>query len=901
MGGVLRLGKAARIFRGGDEVSKLYHDGNVLWAKPIRSVFPNPGISATDNVIGVGSSDLACTLYATWNLTGGSHHWLGTFRDDYDGDMINYAGGVVQPGFGSAITLGRRNLHEILEIADGGGYPDDQDPLISMGDYDALIMDAQDQGGGYPAWVPSEVRIQGGIPMPYLWNMDGSQKFLNYEFGAQMRLVRLARQNNISRMYLTTPWPRLISSTDSTTDAAWRTYFPNIEKTMHYQQDRINYQIEQENLGGHVSLIPFHKIIERIYDDIQTGTAPAYLTEIRVIFANGDQQGDATVPTTEKHIYMLNHIGSYALSCLVDRIVFNHDPRGKPNTDGGNWTVPSEVATYIQNIAVEIADGYGRAGRGGRTNIGYSMLPIKNRTPEETLGSDLRVNHVGLVNTGETVDFTSTGPMRHFFAVFTFNAAQIPTEGINLFDCFGSTTSRRMSLNAVRSAPNDNISFFYQQENAGPSCQAALWSGDFITKGNGVTRFLVEGYTYTGTGTDNYGLNMGFNITDLTLDPETMPAFGVTRNYAVAHTTGTTVANVNRFTVTAPGVTVHHMIGSSRNLTDQERFDLFRYLSRTHQVATWEIFTPDLMVQNVNTPPTLTSLPAQNAVVGTPFELDLSSYASDPDGAVIFSATGLPSGLSIADDGQITGIPTTIGNNSAVITVTDTGGLTASQTLPFTVEFPVLNYDAGALIYYESGMPIVGTDTAVTGVAMRGTAGITMSSIGSGTEVTNSAAGLSFTEGKYLQRNAMSGLAMGDGIFVLTKITLNNPPISGTQDILSGTGKYVRILSLSPGANLTVQAVGDSNVNSTNMPITYPRTFVIGGEMDDVANTFRVLGINGTMQPTVTVPVTNPAATVFNLMKNVNGTLERLVVVGRPEGGQWPITFEAAIADFLAA
>lgn len=211
-----------------------------------------------------------------------------------------------------------------------------------------------------------------------------------------------------------------------------------------------------------------------------------------------------------------------------------------------------------------------------------------------------------------------------------------------------------------------------------------------------------------------------------------------------------------------------------------------------------------------------------------------------------------------------------------------------------------LNYDAGALVYYEKGMPIQGSSGAVTGVATRGTAGITLLAVGAGAEITDGAGGLTFAAGKSLSRTGLTGLPMGDGIFVAARVTLNAPPASGTQDLIAGAGKYPRILSLAPGTALTVQAVADTNTNASAGTLSYPARIVVGGEIDDVANTLRALALDGTIS-TLPIALTDPVATALSIMKNVNGTLERLAIVARPEGGAWPLSFEQVIADFRAA
>lgn len=302
--------------------------------------------------------------------------------------------------------------------------------------------------------------------------------------------------------------------------------------------------------------------------------------------------------------------------------------------------------------------------------------------------------------------------------------------------------------------------------------------------------------------------------------------------------------------------------------------------------------------------PTVTAAPtiAGAATAGSVLTVEPGSASGSPAPAAQFQwrrgnadiagATGRTYTLVAADAGQAI---------TARVTWTNSAGTAQAVSNAITGAAKVaLDYDRGALIYYEKGMPITGTDAVVSGVATRGTAGVTLAAVGTGADITNSAAGLAFAAGKSLSRTGLSGLPMGDGIFVVARITLNAAPASGTQEILAGAGKYPRILSLAPGTALTVQAVADSNTSLSVGALSYPARLVVGGELDDVANTLRALALDGTIS-SLPIALTDPSATAFGVMKNVNGTLERLAIVARPEGGAWPLSFDSVVADFRTA
>ncbi len=85
-----------------------------------------------------------------------------------------------------------------------------------------------------------------------------------------------------------------------------------------------------------------------------------------------------------------------------------------------------------------------------------------------------------------------------------------------------------------------------------------------------------------------------------------------------------------------------------------------------------------------NQAPVIQAVAAQSTTVGTSVSVNLK--ASDPDGgALTWSATGLPTGLSLSSTGQITGTPTTAGTSAVQVTVKDPQGASASTSFTWTV------------------------------------------------------------------------------------------------------------------------------------------------------------------------------------------------------------------------
>lgn len=95
---------------------------------------------------------------------------------------------------------------------------------------------------------------------------------------------------------------------------------------------------------------------------------------------------------------------------------------------------------------------------------------------------------------------------------------------------------------------------------------------------------------------------------------------------------------------------------------------------------------------SVGVPPTsITTRSLSGGTYGDPYEQTMSATGGQPDDYQ-WAATGLPSGLSISSNGVISGTPTTYGNYTVGITVSDSTGATpdAAAYLPLNIVLPPL-------------------------------------------------------------------------------------------------------------------------------------------------------------------------------------------------------------------
>jgi len=96
-----------------------------------------------------------------------------------------------------------------------------------------------------------------------------------------------------------------------------------------------------------VYLIPGHKMMARIYDDIQLGLVPG-ITDISEFFSDNIH---------------VNNLGSYAVAMIHYACIFNTSPVGLPTDLVDGIEPPSqELADYLQNMIWEVVTNYPRTG-----------------------------------------------------------------------------------------------------------------------------------------------------------------------------------------------------------------------------------------------------------------------------------------------------------------------------------------------------------------------------------------------------------------------------------------------------------------------------------------------------------------------------------------------------------
>lgn len=118
--------------------------------------------------------------------------------------------------------------------------------------------------------------------------------------------------------------------------------------------DGARWELMQDNANANrpegmppIYMIPGHRLMMRLYDDIAAGSAPG-LSSIGDVFAD------------DIH---LNDLGQYAITCLVYAVIYQRDPQELPNRLAASEDrLSAEQARYFKKIAWEVARDYSRSG-----------------------------------------------------------------------------------------------------------------------------------------------------------------------------------------------------------------------------------------------------------------------------------------------------------------------------------------------------------------------------------------------------------------------------------------------------------------------------------------------------------------------------------------------------------
>ncbi|WP_052503377.1 T9SS type A sorting domain-containing protein [Lacinutrix sp. Hel_I_90] len=166
-------------------------------------------------------------------------------------------------------------------------------------------------------------------------------------------------QNNGAPTLLWTTWTNIDDS-----DGPWRATLDTYEQ---HWEEMMDYANDNKPVGATpVYIIPGHRMMARLYDDIQLNNVPG-ITTIDEFFS------DTIHPNT---------IGAYAIAMIHYACIYNESPIGLTNdlsNDGSSgFVIPSpELALYLQTMIWDVVTNY------SRTGVTDSSLSVSNNEVAE--------------------------------------------------------------------------------------------------------------------------------------------------------------------------------------------------------------------------------------------------------------------------------------------------------------------------------------------------------------------------------------------------------------------------------------------------------------------------------------------------------------------------------------
>lgn len=295
-------------------------------------------------------------------------------------------------------------------------------------------------------------------------------------------------------------------------------------------------------------------------------------------------------------------------------------------------------------------------------------------------------------------------------------------------------------------------------------------------------------------------------------------------------------------------------------------------------------------------------LPA-TAGIGDSVTLDLGAASGTPTPAVTWDFT--LNGTSIKsrlDSGAMTIELAEAGTYALSVTWTNSADAVEATTASLLVKqddtppaTTGIDYSKVALAYLDATSTIAGTATDVSSITASGTGNYVFTKAGTGAAIQRSDTGFVFGDGAYVQTQVLSNQPTTDGLFAVVDVTLTSYG-SNIGQLIDGTGVNLKLRNSTGSLQALGPVAGQGAL--TLGAVTYGTRVMIGGLIDDVLDLLKGVNSSGAVVSAPHGGLIDPSPTRFTTGRYVKGTLHRLVIVGRPEGKDWPVTIEQVYADF---
>jgi hypothetical protein len=269
----------------------------------------------------------------------------------------------------------------------------------------------------------------------------------------------------------------------------------------------------------------------------------------------------------------------------------------------------------------------------------------------------------------------------------------------------------------------------------------------------------------------------------------------------------------------------------------------------------------DALTVTVNVAPVLTTVPNQSSTVGLATTLQLSA-TDDNGGALTYSATGLPTGMSVnASTGLISGTPSAAGTYNATATVSD-GALTASRTFTWTVT--------------------TGSDTTAPAVTiMSPTSATTYTTGGASVALGGTASdNVGVTRVRWMNNRGGSGTASGIANWTATVPLLSGSNVLSITAFDQAGNQSTDLLTVTYTADTTAPVVTITSPTSGTTYSTSASSVTLGGTSSDSSGVSQVSWTNNRGGSGTATGTTSWSATIA-----LQGGVNALTITARDSAG----------------